>query len=109
MKISSQRVLLRPLPFVTVVLLLLPSAQASVNFQLPRDFFVPGILFENYATGSAIPMTSTGAMNVTNGSTTSTGPGYTSANFYPYIMLDQARNYMIMHPGVNSSANRGAS
>jgi len=103
------RAALNVLPICVIAVGRLHS-QTSVSF--PSDFPPEPIIFQQYNadTGTFLPMRFSGNQTVgPNGDVTSTGPVYSSqTNFFPYVMLDTARNLFCLHPGTMDTVKNGA-
>jgi hypothetical protein len=82
------------------------------TIKLPEDFPPQAITFEQYNTDSAAfqPLRYAGEpIDVSNGSVVNTGPLYTSpVDFFPYALLDLARNTFYLHPGTFTTRKIGA-
>lgn len=65
----------------------------------PRDFDSGDWLFEDYGgQGSTTAMSFTGIQSFNNGSVTNSGPVFSSVSNFGYVMLDQTRNLLLLHP-----------
>lgn len=82
-------------------------AWAAPPSTTPRQsaLFQPGFLFESYDGSSFKPMTDGGVRTYANGSATDTGQTYVGdEGGYPYIMADDSRSLLLLHPGPGTGA-----
>ncbi len=93
----------------TAIQFTITGGGTSVSF--PSDFPPKPIAFQeyNHAAAAFLPLRFAGIQTVGNGDIASTGPLYTSeTDFYPYVMLDTARNLFLFHPGTFATVQNAA-
>ena|GEM_PF-282085 len=65
--------------------------------------------YESYNGSAFTALTYNGVQTVQNGSATSTGSMYIAPGGYPFVLLDDARNVFMLHPGTFDSLKEMAS
>jgi len=86
------------------------------NWRMPADFALDGWIREQFPdTRGGRPrvpqepalLTFAGNQTLQNGSLANTGPIYTGSEFYPYVMLDMDRQWLLLHPSSTHAASVG--
>ncbi len=91
-----------------------PQIKAIPNVYTPKnvrllDFSDGRLQFESYQAGAVTPLNNNGNQDYVNGSVINSGPTYAHTSRFPYVMHDDKRDLILLHPGTFETVKLGAS